>query len=291
MKVRHGDVGDPVDLVGAHRAADLDFIAERHQVGAGKTVRIPGQLIKIHIIGQRNALEMRLKEKAARRGVGQGHVNHPRKTARAQEGGVYVPGVVGGAQQQGDAVGILLKAIHLAFQFGRYGLLAGAGAAVHLAADAVKLINEQHRGLFRAHLFKQGGDVALGGAHPFLLQVAGAHMVEGSADLVGDGAGNHGLAGAGQAEHQDAAARTDTIPLVQLGLAHGLDHELKHFPLDALQPGNVIKADARVLDGLEHLLIALGRGGVAGRIFLLIAGLVGAGFEGAGLVDQVLHLV
>ena len=135
-------------------------------------------------------------------------------------------GAVGGGDD--DEVLARLEPVEQGQQLGDEALL---GLALDLAAlgrDRIDLVDEDDRrrrlGRLLEHLAQPPLALAIGRAH----DLGAGDVEEAGVALVGDGAGEAGLAGAGRAVEQDALGRVDPEPLEDLGIAQGqLDHLAK----------------------------------------------------------------
>ena len=122
-------------------------------------------------------------------------------------------------------------------------LCAHVGAA---GAEGVDLVEEQHAGRVAARLLEELVQVPLAVADPHVEHVVDADREEAGVDLAGGGAGEVGLAAAGRAVHQDAAADRFAVGLVKLGVrAAGWMILSRISSLTALHAADVLQSDFR----------------------------------------------
>ena len=196
---------------------------QRGDVGADEAVGAAREIVEIDVGRERHAARVDPEDFAAAGLVG--HADHDLAVEAAGPAERLVDrfGPVG----RGDDDDVLprLQAVEQRQQLRDEALLRLAGHLAALGRDRIDLVDEDDRrrglGGLLEHLAQPLLALAIGRAHDF----GAGDREELRRALVGDGAREQGLAGAGRTMEQHALGRIDAEPLEQLGMAQRkLDH-------------------------------------------------------------------
>ena len=187
---------------------------------------------------------MHLQDFLAALQVGQLHRYPAVKPAGTGQGGIQRLGPVG-RRQNNNAV-VCLKAVHLGQQLVQRLLplvIAAVLAAVALLADGVDLINKDDAGGFFLGLVKQVAHLGSAHADEHFHEFGAGNGKERDVGFAGDRLGQHGLAGSGRADQQDALGHGGTDLPVFAGIVQVVYDLLQVF-LGLVFAGYIGKADA-----------------------------------------------
>mmetsp|Transcript_13562 Transcript_13562/g.13297 ORF Transcript_13562/g.13297 Transcript_13562/m.13297 type:complete len:330 (-) Transcript_13562:72-1061(-) len=215
----------------------------------------PGDIVlEVHFLAEVHFRGESLVDESLLPAVGHRELDLPVEPPRPEEGRVQGVGPVGGHDDL--HVHRLVEPVHLVQQLDQDPLHLPVRPRIRiepLRRNGVNLINEHDGGRV---LFGQPEDIS---DHPgafaevLLDELAADHADEGGAGLVGDGLGQHGLAGARGPVQEHSSGRVDPDLRVELRVDQGqLDGLLDLLLLD-VQPPNVRVVHIRLLRHLHHL--------------------------------------
>ena len=193
------------------------------------------------VVGQRHFAGMDFEDLPAAGGVGRADENLAVEPARPPERRIDRIDPVGGADHD-DGVDAL-EPVHQGEQLGDgAGVRMGAGLAA-LGRHGVQFVDEDDRGRVVAGLVEHAAQVGFGLARIGADHVGAVDIVEARVHLVGDGAGEMRLAGAGGAVKDDAARRIDAEMAIDVRVFERQLHQLTH-QLDLLvEAADVLEGD------------------------------------------------
>ncbi len=251
LKLRHADL-----LLGAPRRQDGALIDRVGQVGARETWRQLRQNIKVDVVGQRLALGVDLEHLNAAFDIRRIEHYLAIEATGADQRRVEHVGAVG--RRDHDHVGVGVKAVHLDQDLVERLLalvVRAAQASTTLAADRVDLVDEDDARRVALGLIEQVAHAA--GAHTdeHLDELRAGDREERHAGLARHRAREQRLAGAGRADHQDAARDARAQRRELIGKLEELNH-LGQILFGLFLAGDIGEGDRRLVAG-EHARAAL----------------------------------
>ena len=176
-----------------------------------------GQVAHVHVLAQGHAPAVDLQDIQAPVAVGDGDGDLPVEPPRPPKRRVQGIGDVGGGND--NDVLALVKTVHQGQEGGHHPLLHVADDIFPPGGDGIDLVDEDDAGSLASGLLKDLAQVGLGLAIELVHYLRAAHREKVGLGLVGDGAGDEGLAAAGGAVEQHPFGRVDSQALEQLGVA------------------------------------------------------------------------
>ena len=181
---------------------------------------------------------MHLEDVLAAFQVGQLHGHAPVEAAGTRQGRVERLGTVCGGED--DHARVVLEAVHFREQLVErlLALVVAHHVAAALGADGVDLVDEDDAGRFFLGLLEQVAHFRRAHAHEHLYELGTGHGKKRHVRLAGHGLGQHGLAGAGRADEQDALGHLRADVAVAAGIVQVLD-DLRQVLLGLVLAGHV----------------------------------------------------
>ena len=213
------------------------------QLGAGSAGSHARHLVEIDAGLELDLFGVHLEDVLAAFQVGQLHGHAPVEAAGARQRRVERLGAVRGGED--DHARVVLEAVHLREQLVKrlFALVVAHHVAAALRADGVDLVNEDDAGRFFLGLLEQIAHFRGPHAHEHLHELGAGHGEERHVRLARHCLGQHGLAGAGRPDEQNALGHLRANVAVAPGIVQILD-DLRQVLLGLVLSGHVGELDA-----------------------------------------------